>query len=142
MIRLAQTEEAHTGIVDLSTKDATPGTLGMVLGYGATNFDETLTSQSVLRKADVVVKDSSVYGYADDVDSTMLVAGGAHQDLFDGQIADTCQGDSGGPLLDSDGRLLGITSWGIGCGRPDLPGVYTRVAIFSEWIQKMLARKK
>jgi trypsin len=52
---------------------------------------------------------------------------------------DTCQGDSGGPLLVSAGggwRLVGDTSYGIGCGDPDYPGVYGRVAdtTLREWI--------
>ena len=39
---------------------------------------------------------------------------------------DTCNGDSGGPLLaDNIGQrwsVLGITSFGVECGRPDFPG--------------------
>jgi secreted trypsin-like serine protease len=40
---------------------------------------------------------------------------------------DTCSGDSGGPLFarneDNQLVLTGITSWGLGCGYPYLPGV-------------------
>jgi Trypsin len=50
---------------------------------------------------------------------------------------DACQGDSGGPLfLASQPNLqLGIVSWGLGCARPDFPGVYSRVSAMFPWIQ-------
>ena len=49
---------------------------------------------------------------------------------------DTCKGDSGGPLvcnIQADQyTVVGITSWGIGCGTS--MGVYTKVAAFVDWI--------
>ena len=57
-----------------------------------------------------------------------------------GTRKDSCQGDSGGPLVvpTADGTAftqVGVVSWGRGCGA-SLPGVYTRVAAFSDWINE------
>ena len=46
---------------------------------------------------------------------------------------DTCQGDSGGPLVvpivgDANFRLVGDTSFGDGCARPNSPAIYGRLA--------------
>lgn len=51
---------------------------------------------------------------------------------------DSCQGDSGGPLQTTQTysnpvKVVGVVSFGIGCGGK-LPGVYTRVAHYVEWI--------
>ncbi|RWS09332.1 Serine proteinase stubble-like protein [Dinothrombium tinctorium] len=54
---------------------------------------------------------------------------------------DACQGDSGGPLIKRiDGRaiLIGIVSWGVGCGRKEYPGVYTDIKHYLRWIQRFV----
>lgn len=53
--------------------------------------------------------------------------------------SDSCGGDSGGPLqiINPDvllAKIVGIVSFGIGCGS-SLPGVYTRVAYYLDWIE-------
>ncbi|XP_051176613.1 uncharacterized protein LOC127291485 [Leptopilina boulardi] len=50
-------------------------------------------------------------------------------------IQDKCQGDSGGPLVNSDNRDIGIISWGISCGTIGLPGIYTDILFFRDWIK-------
>jgi secreted trypsin-like serine protease len=57
---------------------------------------------------------------------------------------DTCPGDSGGPILRrmEDGKLVqvGIVSFGIGqCGVAALPGVYTRLSLYTDWMREVVA---
>ena len=69
-----------------------------------------------------------------DVDPAMICAGYVAEGG-----KDACQGDSGGPLVSTgDGKLVGIVSWGLGCARPRLPGVYTQVAYYVDWINSKI----
>ncbi|XP_061168128.1 plasminogen-like [Saccostrea echinata] len=55
--------------------------------------------------------------------------------------SDTCQGDSGGPLVckvNGKYTVLGVTSWGRGCGLPNYPGVYANVKSLLPWIRGKL----
>lgn len=106
-----------------------PGAPTEVSGWGSTS--EGGSRSDTLRAAVAPIIDDSacssptVYNGLFDP-ATMVCAG-----YLEGGI-DTCQGDSGGPLqapiAGGSYRLVGITSWGIGCARPNKPGVYTRVA--------------
>ena len=55
------------------------------------------------------------------------------------------QGDGGGPLVcEKEGQWyqVGIVSFGIGCGRPNVPGVYTKVEAYEEWIETAVLEHK
>jgi trypsin len=106
-----------------------PGDPVEISGWGCTSepIIFTCSTSDTLRAASVnVVSDgtcSADYGPGFDA-ATMVCAAAPGKD--------TCNGASGGPLQAPIGgglyRLVGITSWGDGCARPNAPGVYTRVA--------------
>ena len=118
-----------------STVDAArwaPGRLLTVAGFGITaengSAPPTMQQARVPRVSDADC--AKAYG-----DTTPVVG-----NAFDPKTAlcagfakggtDTCEGDSGGPLMIGFGtgnRLVGSTSYGNGCARPDNPGVYARL---------------
>ncbi|XP_017083127.2 serine protease snake isoform X2 [Drosophila eugracilis] len=57
---------------------------------------------------------------------------------------DTCNGDSGGPLLTYHQKfpcmyhVVGLTSAGLSCGSPGIPGIYTRVFPYLDWITETM----
>ena len=50
------------------------------------------------------------------------------------------QNDSGGPLVQKNKKgiytLIGIVSYGTGCGLRKYPGVYTKVASYMDWLDE------
>ncbi|KAI5742175.1 hypothetical protein M8J77_004050 [Diaphorina citri] len=54
---------------------------------------------------------------------------------------DACWADSGGPLMllgAESTQVIGLVSTGIGCARPRLPGLYTRLTRYIRWISDTL----
>ncbi|MDQ8703500.1 serine protease [Streptomyces sp. LHD-70] len=103
-----------------------PGTVASVYGWGDTtgagDYARTLRAARVRVLSDSVCERA----YPGSVDGRYM----ANSMLCAGEPKggrDACQGDSGGPLL-ARGRLIGLVSWGDGCGEPGNPGVYTRIS--------------
>ncbi|GAB2977419.1 serine protease [Streptomyces pseudoechinosporeus] len=103
-----------------------PGTDAVVYGWGDTtgkgDFAHGLRAARLRVLSDAVCEEA----YPGGVDGTYLADSMLCAGEPDGG-RDACQGDSGGPLV-AQGRLIGLVSWGSGCGRADSPGVYTRVS--------------
>jgi secreted trypsin-like serine protease len=112
-----------------------PGDLEWIVGWGATEEGGDLPD--TLQEAQVpITTDATCADAYSDFDATTMVCAGFPQ----GGV-DTCQGDSGGPMFgtaaDGTFRVVGATSFGEGCARPERPGVYARVGdtVLREWIR-------
>ncbi|XP_056282565.1 transmembrane protease serine 3 [Pseudoliparis swirei] len=117
------------------------GTMCWISGWGATE-DEGETSV-VLRSALVPLLSTKACNhpevYQGLISSGMICAG-----FLEGGT-DSCQGDSGGPLAcegSSVWKLVGATSWGMGCAMRNKPGVYTRVTRSLSWIRQQMEREE
>ncbi|MFF0464472.1 serine protease [Streptomyces mexicanus] len=103
-----------------------PGTRAVVYGWGDTTGSASYARTLHAARMRVLPDDQCERAYPGSAEGryrprTMLCAG----ESAGGR--DACQGDSGGPLV-ARGRLIGLVSWGSGCGQPGRPGVYTRVS--------------
>ncbi len=103
-----------------------PGTGGDVYGWGDTtgagDYARTLRASRVEVLRDAVCERA----YPGSSEGTYT----ARNMMCAGKPAggrDACQGDSGGPLV-ARGKVIGLVSWGSGCGDAGNPGVYTRLS--------------
>lgn len=109
-----------------------PGVMTTVSGWGTTtegaqDLPDQLQSVQVPIVANSVASTAYNMTITDDQLAAGTSAGGK----------DSCQGDSGGPLVvmdRGDPVLAGIVSWGEGCARANMPGLYGRVTKFASWI--------
>ncbi|XP_045776221.1 CLIP domain-containing serine protease 14D-like isoform X2 [Maniola jurtina] len=110
-------------------------------GWGVTEFGET---SMVKRKVDVEAVPIDIcraaIPYIPESSSQFLICAGGRGGK------DSCRGDSGGPLMRevrenyrSNWFLYGITSFGgKACGQAGIPGAYTRVTAYMDWIRDIV----
>lgn len=116
------------------------GPLCYVAGWG--RIGETLGTARILQETQVPIVNNTVcdaaYTRNNVNEDAMLCAGYAEGGI------DACQGDSGGPMICVEGDqpvLRGVVSWGIGCARSGLYGVYTRTSSYIDWIRENINPK-
>ncbi|XP_074860697.1 vitamin K-dependent protein C [Carettochelys insculpta] len=108
----------------------------VVTGWGSTS-DTSLNYSTVLNYIDIpiVSRDACAQAMRHAVSENMLCAG------HPGNKQDACVGDSGGPMVTKFKNtwfLVGLVSWGEGCGRQEKFGIYTKVNQYLEWIQQQI----
>lgn len=135
-------DNVQPACLPVAGQDFPQGTSCWTSGFGTTEAGSGVVSKDLMEvTVDIIgtqlCNTPSVYGGA--VTRNMICAG----KLEGGK--DSCQGDSGGPLVckgDSRWYLVGITSWGSGCGEKNKPGVYTRVSSVLPWIYSKMQQQK
>lgn len=125
----------------LNTENIVTNSLAVVSGWGWTNED---LSEGVradkLRKASVQIWNNK------ECERSFHENGKTEYSILDSQLCagyksggiDSCWADSGGPLVSNGNVLVGVVSTGIGCARPGLPGIYTRVNKYISWISSVV----
>ncbi|XP_056152889.1 transmembrane protease serine 9-like [Lampris incognitus] len=118
------------------------GTGSWVTGWGTVNEGVSLPPPQALQEVEVPVvgnRQCNCLNGVGTITDNMICAGV----LAGGK--DSCQGDSGGPMVsqqDSVWIQSGIVSFGFGCARPNLPGVYSRVSRYQSWINSHIKTDK
>jgi len=105
------------------------------MGYGFTSEGGVVSER--LRHVNVPtwsIEDCSAIFGTSYVSDVMICAGGE-------KGKDACNGDSGGPLVIRNGNIhtiVGIVSFGAGCAREGIPGVYSRVSAITPWMKDIV----
>ncbi|GMH36594.1 hypothetical protein BSKO_04467 [Bryopsis sp. KO-2023] len=108
----------------------------VVAGWGRTVEGGRKSLSEALMKVTVPVfplEDCRKLLFENQITEAMVCAGAEDKD--------SCQMDSGGPLLTGEPgshSLLGVVSFGRGCGRADQPGVYASIPFLKGWIDGQL----
>lgn len=112
-------------------------------GWGKDAFGQYGKYQNILKEVDIPIISHAQcqaqmrqtrLGYDFKLHNGFICAGGE-------EGKDACKGDGGGPMVCERGgswKVVGVVSWGIGCGQPGVPGVYVKVAHYLDWIKQIV----
>lgn len=117
------------------------GKRASVIGFGSTQVRRA-RYPCVLQEANVTIITRRACRTSRLQPKNSNVAGTLCAGVYDGGI-DACDGDSGGPLQTQYGGLFtvqGIVSFGEGCARRKVPGVYTDVSYYRSWIDRQISK--
>ncbi|XP_054552764.1 transmembrane protease serine 12 [Talpa occidentalis] len=110
-----------------------------ISGWGRTKEEGNVTNMLQVAEVHYISRNicNSAKSYGGIIPDTSFCAGD-EEGAFD-----TCRGDSGGPLmcyLPEHKRffVMGVTSYGHGCGRKGFPGVYSGPAFYQKWLTEHL----
>lgn len=111
------------------------GTMTVVSGWGKEDLRSSRFSSALnVIKVPLVENEVCRRHMTNNITANMLCAGVV------GQRTDACEGDSGGPMVTLYRQtwfLLGLVSWGEGCGDLDKLGIYTKVSNYMDWINQV-----
>nr|XP_044250763.1 trypsin alpha-3-like [Drosophila takahashii] len=117
--------------IALTDNSPEPGSSASVSGWGHIGVDKE--SSEILLEATVTIVDwnNCLNAWNGEITKDMICAYAPGRD--------SCSGDSGGPLV-SNGKLVGIVSFGPEPDDPESPAVYANVAELKPWISKAIQR--
>ncbi|XP_016980367.1 trypsin delta-like [Drosophila rhopaloa] len=115
--------------IPLANSSPKNGSSASVSGWGRIGFKESISDSLLEATVDIVDQENCQESYGKGITKELICAAA--------QGKDSCSLDSGGPLV-SGGKLVGIVSFGEGCGDPNYPGVYVNVAELKPWILKAI----
>ncbi|KAM6918882.1 vitamin K-dependent protein C [Xenentodon cancila] len=110
------------------------GTATVVTGWGRDDSGKYSSALNVIKVPLVNHSICSDMMYPHVLSDNVLCAG------ILGKSIDACEGDSGGPMVTLYRKtwfLVGLVSWGDGCGLEDKLGIYTKVSNYNDWIAQV-----
>ncbi|XP_018562073.1 uncharacterized protein LOC108904130 [Anoplophora glabripennis] len=133
----------------LHTEKYIPYDYAIMSGWGAVGFGEEQSNELLETEVEFFGADKCSSTYSRDISSASGLKDGIVDDLMicagrTKAVKTICWGDFGGPLqvyhketeeVKCMYDIVGVISFTKGCGFKDIPGVYTRVSAYVEWIE-------